>query len=125
MQTQRHKLKRSRWAKANTPEAIARRNAKADDRRMEAEPPIYPAELQPGAPTGDYILARIHGHELRIDLHAPRPVQYGIRPRSDQWCVLIDGEQWAHAAGLVSVLGELRKRVPRALSRREIAGLER
>jgi|DEB19_MinimDraft_2_1074335.scaffolds.fasta_scaffold03673_2 hypothetical protein len=101
------------------------RNASNDARRMAQDPPIYPAERKPGTPTGDFIHARIHGRLVQIELHAPKPTQYGIRPRNDQWCAVIDGEQWSPAAGLVLVLEELRKRVPRAMSRRAIATMER
>ena len=125
LQSQRYKKGRSRWAGANTPAALMRRQAKADALRLAAPPPIYPAELQPGAPTGDYITARIRGVELRIELNAPRPTVAGVRPRNDQWCVVIDGAQWAPAAGLVAVLDEVRARLPRTMSRRAIAALER
>lgn len=125
LQRTRHKKRRSRWDGANTPAALLRRQAKADALRLAGPPPIYPAELPPGAPTGDYINARIRGVDVRIELNAPRPTVAGIRPRNDQWCVVIDGSQWSPAAGLVDVLDELRQRVPRAMSRRAIAVLER
>jgi hypothetical protein len=125
LQTRGHKKRRSRWDGANTPQALKRKHAKADALRLAASPPIYPAEMQPGAPTGDYIYACIRGVEVRIELNAPRPTVAGIRPRTDQWCVIINGVQWSPAAGLVGPLDEFRRRVPRTMSRRSIATLER
>jgi hypothetical protein len=125
LQSRGHKKWHSRWDGANTTQALTRKHAKADALRLEAPPPIYPAEMQPGAPTGDYIYAHIRGVDVRIELNAPRPTVAGIRPRTDQWCVIINGVQWSPAAGLVGVFDELRERVPRTMSRRAIATIER
>lgn len=125
LQSPRHKRQRgSRWARANAPAAIARRLAAAEVARMAAPPPIYPHERQPGTQTGDYIEARIHGVLVRADRAAPHASRRGVRPRSDQFAVSIDGEAWATCAGLVALFDELRARLPRAMSRRAIAALQ-
>lgn len=45
-------MRHSRWHLANRPEAIARRNAAADERRMALPPPVYPIDVQPGQLVG-------------------------------------------------------------------------
>ena len=45
LQFQRSKMRHSRGHQANRPEAIARRNAAADERRMALPPPMYPIEI--------------------------------------------------------------------------------
>lgn len=47
------------------------------------------------------------------------------RPRSDQYAVEIDGAPWAELAGKIAILAELISMLPRALSRRTIATLQR
>ena len=46
------------------------------------------------------------------------------RHRSDQWAAEVDGEVIADAAGLTELWRLLKSRWPRALSRREIAGMQ-
>ena len=52
LQFQRSKMRHSRGHQANRPEAIARRNAAADERRMALPPPMYPIDVQPGQLVG-------------------------------------------------------------------------
>jgi len=123
MKSQRHK--KQQWARANNPAAQARKRAKADAQRMALPPPVYGTDLAPGAYTGDWIGGRIHGHTVIYRLDAPLPTRHGVRPRSDQWRVVADGEhQVSPALGLVGAMLSLRHEFGRAPSRRELVGLQ-
>ncbi len=106
-----------RWARYNgNPANHARRQAARDAARIAGPAPAYP----PTAPIhGDWIGGRINGHTVIIRL------MRDPRHRSDQWAAEIDGEAVADAAGLTALWQILHKRWPRAMSRRDIATLER
>lgn len=106
-----------RWSRFNAdPRNFARRRAAVDAARIAGPAPAYP----PDAPLhGDWIGGRINGHTVIMRL------MRDPKHRSDQWAAEVDGETVADAAGLTALWQILNKRWPRALSRREIASLER
>ncbi len=87
-----------------------------DAARIAGPAPAYP----PMAPIhGDWLGGQINGHTVIIRL------MRDPRHRSDQWAAEIDGELVADAAGLTALWQILQSRFPRALSKRELATLER
>ena len=106
----------SRWARYNAdPANHARRRAARDAARIAGPAPSYP----PDAPIhGDWLGGRINGHTVIVRL------MRDPRHRSDQWAAEVDGDVIADAAGLTELWRMLKGRWPRALSRREIAGMQ-
>ena len=106
----------ARWARYNTPANHARRRAAVDAARIAGPAPAYP----PTAPVhGDWLGGCINGHVVIVRLMRDR------QHRSDQWAAEIDGEVVAQAIGLTDLWRLLHKRWPRAMSRRQIATMER
>ncbi len=93
MKSRRHHHKRSRWAHANTPEALRRRKAAADAKR-EAIAATLPPAYAPPQPLS-------HWQRVTIDLYVPAG-----SARCDQHAVVIDGER----VGLLSAT-EIGRRV--------------
>ena len=106
-----------RWPRYNgDPANHARRRAIIDAARIAGPAPAYP----PTAPLhGDWLGGRINGHTVIVRL------MRHPRHRSDQWAAEIDGEVVAEAAGLTALWQILHERWPRALSRRQLATMER
>ena len=102
MHTRKHH-KAGQWAKANMPEALRRRRAKADARREALARTLGPVYIEPEPLT--------HWQRVVIDLYVP------TSGRCDQHAALIDGEH----AGLLSAsqIGvEVRRRIkPRPSTR--------
>lgn len=79
MQSRRKHHKRSRWAHANTPEALLRRKARRDAEREAIAASLPPAYAPPEPLT--------HWQRITIDLYVP------TSGRCDQHAVMIDGER--------------------------------
>lgn len=83
-----HSAKRSRWAKANTPDAIRRRRAAADAKREAICATLLPA-YEPPAPMTLWqeVIIRDGSGEVqhRIALYVP------TAGRCDQWAAEVDG----------------------------------
>ena len=85
-------------------------------KRIAGPAPAYP----PMAPVhGDWLGGCINGHAVIVRL------MRHPKHRSDQWAAEIDGEVVAEAAGLTALWQILHERWPRALSRRQLATMER
>lgn len=108
--------RQGRWARYNAdPANHARRRAILDAARIAGPAPAYP----PMAPLhGDWLGGCVNGHTVIVRLMR-HPAH-----RSDQWAAEIDGEVVSDAAGLTALWGILRRRWPRALSRRQLAALD-
>ena len=122
MQTLSHKMQRLQaW---NQPHVRARKIARADAERLAAPAPIYPNELAPGTPTGEWIGGCVNGVTMIYRLDAPMPTRRGIRPRCDQRRVMRDGQQISPAMGITDAMDKLRAEFARAMPRRAIAGIQ-
>lgn len=101
-------MKSHRFARCNTPQALARRKAGSEARSIAGPAPIYPAAVRPGQPTGEYVEAFWRGQLVRLELGCPYPPKAGKRPRCDQASVLVGDQVLIDAAGLTAIFDELR-----------------
>lgn len=124
LQTQRYIKQRSRWSRANAPEAIARRNAAADERRMALPAPIYPIDTPPGQQVGRVTIELFGRQCVVINLLQPGCVD-GRRPRCDSYVGECDGEQVSGGWSAIFRAAVSRHWLTRAMSRRAIATMER
>lgn len=109
--------RQGRWDRYNAdPANHARRRAILAAARIAGPAPAYPSM----APVhGDWLGGCINGHTAIVRLMR-RPMH-----RSDQWAAEIDGDVVAEAAGLTALWQILHERWPRALSKRQLATMER
>lgn len=124
LQTRRRFKRQSRWDRANTPEAIARRNAAADERRMSLPPPIYPVDVQPGQLVGRITIELFGRQHVVINLRQPGCVD-GRRPRCDTYVADHEGELVSGGWSAIFRAAVSRHWLTRAMSRRAIATMER
>ena len=104
-----------RRTRKSSAERQRRAQATRERNRFDGPAPAYP----PDAPLhGDWLGGRINGHTVIVRL------MRDPRHRSDQWAAEVDGDVVADAAGLTELWLLLKMRWPRALSRREIAGMQ-
>ena len=80
VKSRRRHQKRSRWARANTPEALRRRRAKQDAEREALAATLPPAYVPPQPLT--------LWQSITIDLYVPT-----VSARCDQHATVIDGER--------------------------------
>lgn len=119
-------MKSHRFARCNTPAALARRKARNEARSIAGPSPEYPPHAMPGSETGEYVEIQWRGQFVRLDLCRPFPPGPCVRARSDQASVRLGGEVLIDAAGLVVILDTLRAMVQdvRAPSLRQYASMQ-
>ena len=122
LQTRRRRCRQ--WTKANAPEAIARRNAAADERRMALPPPVYPIDVQPGQLVGRITIELFGRQHVVINLRQPGCID-GRRPRCDSYVADHEGELVAGGWSAIFRAVVARSWITRAMSRRAIATMER
>lgn len=117
MKSRKHHVRASRWAKANSPEALRRRRAAADARREAICATLPPAYSGP-APLSRWqsvVVLDARGEVMhRIDLHVPAD---NSGARCDQHAAEIDGERMLMTATQIGakVRGWIAKRPSVAL----------
>ena len=117
-------MRHSRWHQANRPEAIARRNAAADERRMALPPPMYPIDVQPGQLVGRITIELFGRQHVVINLRQPGCID-GRRPRCDSFVAEHEGELVAGGWSAIFRAAVSRHWLTRAMPRRAIATMER
>ena len=119
-------MKSHRFARCNTPQALARRKVGIEARLIAGPSPDYPPQAMPGAETGEYVEIMWRGQSVRLDLCQPFPPGPCVRARSDQASVKLSGEVLMDAAGLVDIFDALRAMVShvRAPSLRQYASAQ-
>ena len=120
LKSARFKTKQSRWARANTPEAVRRRIETMRRAKQERPAPNYACF----APGQEHVTLQISGPGWCYVLRATVPPEAGRRrPRSDQYVVTQDDLPLPDISSLTAMFTHARSLVPRRLSRDELATL--
>ena len=106
---------RRRWAGANTPAAIQKRQRAREAASIAGPTPLYPSS----APLhGDWLGGCVNGHTVVLRL------MRDAHHRTDQWAAELDGETVAHAAGLTRLWALLCERFPKALPKSALCSMQ-